>query len=57
MHSEIERAVAKPELAAKLKGYGLDVETMSPALFDQMLKAEVETNAHLVSAAGLGLKK
>ncbi len=57
MHGEIERAVAKPELAAKLKGFGLDIETMAPAQFDQMLKAEVETNAHLLRAAGPGLKK
>ena len=53
LHGEIMKAVANPELAAKLSALGADPMKLSPAEFSAMIAREIKANAAVVKAAGI----
>lgn len=53
MHTEINKALDKPELAKKLAELGADQLRLSPAQFAEMIKREIKSNAAVVQAAGI----
>ncbi|MFO1330597.1 MAG: tripartite tricarboxylate transporter substrate binding protein [Rubrivivax sp.] len=53
LHAEVLKALADPEVKERFVKLGADAWTMTPSEFDAYLKAEVESNAKLVKAAGL----
>jgi tripartite-type tricarboxylate transporter receptor subunit TctC len=53
LHTEVERALASPEVKERLVRLGAQAWTMKPEQFDNYLRDEVEVNARLVRNAGL----
>ena len=53
LHDEVVKALATPEVKERFLKLGADAWTMKPEQFDAYLKAEIESNAKLVKAAGL----
>jgi tripartite-type tricarboxylate transporter receptor subunit TctC len=53
LHEEVVKALASPEVKERFVKLGADAWTLSPQQFDAYIKAEIESNAKLVKAAGL----
>lgn len=53
LNAEVRKALADPEVKERFAKLGADAWTMTPAEFDAYIKAEIESNARLVKAAGL----
>lgn len=53
LHAEVVKALADAEVKERFTKLGADAWTMPPAEFDAYIKAEIESNARLVKAAGL----
>jgi tripartite-type tricarboxylate transporter receptor subunit TctC len=53
LHEEVVKALASPEVKERFVKLGADAWTLPPQQFDAYIKAEIESNAKLVKAAGL----
>jgi tripartite-type tricarboxylate transporter receptor subunit TctC len=53
LHEEVVKAVNSADVKERFAKLGVDAWTLAPAPFDAYLKAEIESNAKLVKAAGL----
>lgn len=53
LNAEVRKALADAEVKERFAKLGADAWTMTPAEFDTYIKAEIESNARLVKAAGL----
>jgi tripartite-type tricarboxylate transporter receptor subunit TctC len=53
LHRETSKALKTPNVENKLATLGLEPMVMTPAEFDAHVKAEIRTNAALISAAGI----
>jgi tripartite-type tricarboxylate transporter receptor subunit TctC len=53
LHEEVVKALASPEVKERFVKLGADAWTLPPQQFDAYIKAEIESNARLVKAAGL----
>lgn len=53
LHAEIMKIVATPEVQARLKGFGMNPSTMTPAELGAYQKAEVDKWAKVIKAAGI----
>lgn len=53
LQAEVVKALASPDVKERFAKLGADAWTMQPAQFDAYIKAEIESNAKLVKAAGL----
>lgn len=53
LNAEVRKALADPEVKERFAKLGADAWTMTPAEFDAYIKAEIDSNARLVKAAGL----
>jgi tripartite-type tricarboxylate transporter receptor subunit TctC len=53
LNAEVIKALADPEVKERFAKLGADAWTLSPQQFDAYIKAEIESNAKLVKAAGL----
>jgi tripartite-type tricarboxylate transporter receptor subunit TctC len=53
LQAEVVKALASPEVKERFAKLGADAWTLSPQQFDAYIKAEIESNAKLVKAAGL----
>ena len=53
LQAEVVKALASPEVKERFAKLGADAWTLSPQQFDAYIKAEIESNARLVKAAGL----
>jgi len=53
LHAEVVKALADPEVKERFVKLGADAWTLQPQQFDAYIKAEIESNAKLVKAAGL----
>ena len=53
LNAETVKALAHPDVKAKLDNMGADPLPMTPAQFDDFVKKEIEINAALVKAAGV----
>ncbi len=56
LNAEVTKALRTPAVAKKLEGMGVDVDPqiMSPAKFDEYIRAQIKTEAEQAKAAGLG---
>ena len=53
LHAEIMKAIATPEVQARLKGFGMVPSDMTPAQLGEYQKSEVDKWAKVVKAAGI----
>jgi tripartite-type tricarboxylate transporter receptor subunit TctC len=53
LHSEVEKALASPEVKERFTRLGADAWTMKPEQFDAYIRKEIDVNAKLVANAGL----
>jgi tripartite-type tricarboxylate transporter receptor subunit TctC len=53
LHAEIQKALALPEVQAKLASQGVEPMPLSPQEFDAMIAKEIISNTKLAAAAGL----
>jgi tripartite-type tricarboxylate transporter receptor subunit TctC len=53
LHDEIARALSDPAMRQRLKALGADPMPFTPAEFEAFLKAETESNAVVIKAAGI----
>jgi tripartite-type tricarboxylate transporter receptor subunit TctC len=53
LHDEVVKALASPEVKERFAKLGADAWTLPPEQFDAYIRAEIESNARLVKAAGL----
>src|SRR6478609_2173555 len=53
LHAEIMKIVATPEVQARLKSFGMNPSTMTPAELGAYQKAEVDKWAKVIKAAGI----
>jgi len=53
LHAEVQKALALPEVQAKLVPQGVDPMPLSPQEFDAMIAREIVSNIRLAKAAGL----
>lgn len=53
LHAEVVKALGDAEVKERFAKLGADAWTMPPAEFDAYIKAEIDSNARLVKAAGL----
>src|SRR5688572_2207495 len=53
LHSEVEKALASPEVKERFTRLGADAWTMKPEQFDAYIRKEIDINAKLVANAGL----
>ncbi|GAB2708662.1 Bug family tripartite tricarboxylate transporter substrate binding protein [Comamonas sediminis] len=53
LHAEIMKIVATPEVQARLKAFGMQPSTMTPAELAEFQKAEVAKWAQVIQAAGI----
>lgn len=53
LHDEVVKALNDPEVKERFTKLGADAWTLSPQQFDAYIKAEIDSNAKLVKAAGL----
>jgi tripartite-type tricarboxylate transporter receptor subunit TctC len=53
LHAETAKALNEPAIKDALRKLGADPMEMTPAQFDAFVRAEIETNAALVKAAGI----
>jgi tripartite-type tricarboxylate transporter receptor subunit TctC len=53
LHAEIVKALGSAVLSERLKNLGADPMLLTPAQFDELIKAEVAINAAIVKAAGI----
>jgi tripartite-type tricarboxylate transporter receptor subunit TctC len=53
LHSEVEKALASPEVKERFTRLGADAWTMKPEQFDAYIRQEIDVNAKLVANAGL----
>ena len=53
LHAEIMKAVATPDVQARLKSFGMQPSTMTPEELAEFQKAEVAKWAKVVKAAGI----
>jgi tripartite-type tricarboxylate transporter receptor subunit TctC len=53
LHEEIARALSEPAMRQRLKALGADPMPFTPAEFETFLKAETESNAVVIKAAGI----
>ena len=53
LHQEIAKALSDPAMAARIKQLGADPMPMDPAELDTYVRAELESNAKLIKAAGI----
>jgi tripartite-type tricarboxylate transporter receptor subunit TctC len=53
LHAEVTKALALPEVQAKLNTQGVEPAPMSPTEMDAMIKREIDLNIRIAKAAGL----
>jgi tripartite-type tricarboxylate transporter receptor subunit TctC len=53
LNAEVIKALSSPEVKERFAKLGADAWTLSPQQFDAYIRAEIESNAKLVKAAGL----
>jgi tripartite-type tricarboxylate transporter receptor subunit TctC len=53
LHGEITKALNDPDIKEGIKKLAAEQMVMGPAEFDRFIKAEIETNADVVKAAGI----
>jgi tripartite-type tricarboxylate transporter receptor subunit TctC len=53
LHEEALKALANPEIKERMAKLGADPFTMAPDAFNAYIKAEIDTAARIVKAAGL----
>ena len=53
LYGEIAKALADPAMKANLKKLGANAMPLKPAEFETFIRAEIETNARLIKAAGI----
>lgn len=53
LHDEIAKALSDPAIAARVKQLGADPMPLDPPALDAHVKAELESNAKLIQAAGI----
>jgi tripartite-type tricarboxylate transporter receptor subunit TctC len=57
LNEEVLKALATPEVKERFAALGADAWTLKPEQFDSYIKDEIKSNAVLVKAAGLEVKK
>jgi tripartite-type tricarboxylate transporter receptor subunit TctC len=57
LHDEVVKALNTPEVKERFATLGADAWTMKPEQFDAYINTEIKSNAGLVKAAGLEVKK
>ena len=53
LHAEVQKALALPEVQAKLAPQGVEPLPLSPEEFDALIAKEIVSNIKLAQAAGL----
>lgn len=53
LHAEVMKIIALPDVQARLKGFGMESSTMTPAQLSAYQKAEVEKWAKVIKAANI----
>ena len=57
LHSEVEKALASPEVKERFTRLGADAWTMKPEEFDAYIRKEIDINATLVKNAGIAAQQ
>jgi tripartite-type tricarboxylate transporter receptor subunit TctC len=53
LHDEIAKALNDPSIKARIKQLGADPMPLTPPAFEAFLKAETQSNAAVIKAAGI----
>jgi tripartite-type tricarboxylate transporter receptor subunit TctC len=57
LHTEVEKALASPEVKERFTRLGADAWTMKPEQFDAYIRKEIDVNAILVKNAGIAAQQ
>ena len=56
IHAEVQRAMAVPDVKAKITNLGADPINSSVAEFDSFVKREIKSNAEIFVSAGIKME-
>jgi tripartite-type tricarboxylate transporter receptor subunit TctC len=56
IHAEVQRAMAVPDVKAKIANLGADPINSSVAEFDSFVKREIKSNAEIFISAGIKME-